>query len=370
MDVILVLQGGGSLGAYECGVYQALAPWLRTKDHKLSVVCGTSIGAMNASVIAARHGDPDQGVGALTKLWQSLSAGSVRLFPPLASLDAANAVWTSLLFGNPRMFRPTVPFWTFMPPVAWGPFSAFYDTTPIQDTLETFFSTLGPGHGAPRLMLTAVDLSTERVKVFDSFDTAITPRHVLASCSLPPTFPATELNGTSYWDGGLWSNTPIREALNAIQETPGSPGPEALTECLVFLVELLAPPKSDPGPMRGNWDVWARRDRIIFQDKSGYDTKAAGAFNAHIDFVLQARGLLDSIPESQQPVVKQLADHIDGEIKNLQGKRRFNLKIYRVAREGNAAEDVGREIDFSPERIDRLIQQGKRDAANVIKAIN
>ena len=238
------------------------------------------------------------------------------------------------------------------------------------ETLGAFFSTLGPGHTDPRLMLTAVDLSTERVQLFDSFDTAITPRHVLASCSLPPTFPATELNGTSYWDGGLWSNTPIRDALNAIQDKPGSPGPEALTECLVFLVELFVPPKTDPGPIKGNWDVWARRDRIIFQDKSGYDTKAAGAYNAHIDFVLQSGRLLDSIPESQQPAVKQLADHINGEIEKLQGKRRFNLKIYPVAREGNAADDVGREIDFSPDRIDRLIEQGKHDATNVIKAIN
>ena len=370
MDVILILQGGGSLGAYECGVYHALAPWLQTNGHKLSVVCGTSIGAMNATVIAARHRDPDQGVAALTGLWKSLSAGSVRLFPPVASLDAANAVWTSLLFGNPRMFRPTVPFWTFMPPVTWGPFLAFYDTTPIQETLAAFFSTLGPGHTDPRLMLTAVDLGTERVQLFDSYDTAITPHHVLASCSLPPTFPATELNGTSYWDGGLWSNTPIRDALNAIQEKPESPGPGALTECLVFLVELFAPPKTDPGPMRGNWDVWARRDRIIFQDKSGYDAKAAGTYNAHINFVLQARRLLDSVPESQQPAIKQLADHINGEVKKLQEKRRFNLKICSIAREGNAAEDVGREIDFSAERIDRLIEQGKHDAANAIKAIN
>jgi hypothetical protein len=160
------------------------------------------------------------------------------------------------------------------------------------------------------------------------------------------------------------------DSLNAIQDKPGSPGPETLTECLVFLVELFVPPKTDPGPIKENWDVWARRDRIIFQDKSGYDAKAADAYNVHINFVLQARRLLDSVPESQQPGVKQLADHINGEINELQGKRRFNLKIYTIAREGNAAEDVGQEIDFSPERIDRLIQQGKDDGANVIKAIN
>jgi len=370
MDVILVLQGGGSLGAYECGVYQTLAPWLRKNRHKLSVVCGTSIGAMNASVIAAHHSDRDEGAGALYELWQSLKAGSAYFFPPFEDLETANAVWTSLLLGNPRMFRPTVPFWNFMPPVAWAPFSAFYDTTPIQETLGRFFKTLGPGRGDPRLILTAVDLRTERVKVFDSYDTAITPRHVLASCSLPPTFPATELNGTSYWDGGLWSNTPIRDALNSIQENPGSPGPDACADCLVFLVELFAPPKTDPGPIKGNWDVWARRDRIIFQDKSEYDAKVAGVYNAHIDFVRKARRLLDAIPASQQLAVKQLADHINGELGKLQQKRRLNLKIYPIPRYGNAADDVGREIDFSSPRIDMLIEQGRSDSESVINSIN
>jgi predicted acylesterase/phospholipase RssA len=85
-------------------VYRALAPWMKTNGHKLSVVGGTSIGAINASVITARHGDPDHGVAALTGLWQSLSEGSALFLPPLESFKSVNAVWTSLLFGNPRMF--------------------------------------------------------------------------------------------------------------------------------------------------------------------------------------------------------------------------------------------------------------------------
>src|SRR5215467_8566102 len=114
MDVILILQGGGSLGAYECGVYRALAPWMQTNGHKLLVVGGTSIGAINASVITARHGDADHGVAALTGLWQSMSEESSLFLPPLESLKSVNAVWTSLLFGSPRMFQPILPFWTFM----------------------------------------------------------------------------------------------------------------------------------------------------------------------------------------------------------------------------------------------------------------
>ena len=365
MDVILVLQGGGSLGAYECGVYQVLAPWIHANGHKLLVVGGTSIGAINASVITARHGDADHGVAALTGLWKLLSEGSSLFLPTLESLKSVNAVWTSLLFGNPRMFQPILPFWTFMPPVTWAPFSAFYDTTPIQETLGKFFNKLGPGHIDPRLVLTAVDLSTDKVTTFDSFDSAITPRHVLASCSLPPCFPATELDGTSYWDGGLWSNTPIREVLNALQK-PKSPGPEPLSDCLVFLVELFAPPKTDPGPIRGNWDVWARRDQIIFQNKGEYDAKAARAYSAHIGFVQEARRLLNSVPSSQQVAVKALAEHVDEELRTLKTERRFRLNIQRIVRNSDATQDVSREIDFSPQRIEMLIKQGANDASKLL----
>src|SRR5689334_7979190 len=111
MDVILILQGGGSLGAYKCGVYRALAPWIEARGHRLVAVGGTSIGALNAGVITARHGDKDHGVAALTGLWRSLGETSFPFLPPFGSLKSINAVWTSLLFGNIRMFRPLVPFW-------------------------------------------------------------------------------------------------------------------------------------------------------------------------------------------------------------------------------------------------------------------
>jgi NTE family protein len=362
MDVMLILQGGGSLGAYECGVYRALAPWIKEKGHRLSVVAGTSIGAVNASVIASRYGDADHGVVALTGLWQSLSEASALFLPPLGSLAGVNAVWTSLLFGNPRMFQPIVPLWTLMPPVTWAPFTAFYDTTPVQKTLSKYFTTLGPHHADPRLMLTAVDLRTDKVTTFDSVETAITPRHVLASCSLPPFFPATELDGRSYWDGGLWSNTPMREVLNALQNKPESQGPAPLSECLVVLVELFAPPNKNPGPIRANWDVWARRDQIIFQNKSEYDFKAASAYNAHIDFVLEARRLLNFVPPSEQVALKEVAACVDEELAKLKDSRRFRLNIQRIVHENDATGDVSREIDFSPQRIEALIKQGEDNA--------
>src|SRR5438094_3747503 len=105
METILIFQGGGSLGAYECGVYQSLAPWLRSNGHRLSVVAGTSIGAINASIIAASYNSADHGAGALQNFWDSLSVPSAR-FPLLGRQNPSwSAVWTSLLFGNPQLFR-------------------------------------------------------------------------------------------------------------------------------------------------------------------------------------------------------------------------------------------------------------------------
>jgi predicted acylesterase/phospholipase RssA len=83
-------------------VYAALAPWLRARGHRLALVCGTSIGAINASIIAVHHGDTDQGVAALSDFWRSLEQNPFPFLPPLANLRSVNAIWTSLLFGNPR----------------------------------------------------------------------------------------------------------------------------------------------------------------------------------------------------------------------------------------------------------------------------
>jgi NTE family protein len=280
MDAILAFQGGGSLGAYECGAYQALAPWLRANGHRLAVVSGTSIGAINASIIAARHGDPDQGVGALEAFWFAIANRSLPFFPPLGELTNWNAVWTSLLFGNPRLFNPSLPFWPLLAPIVWAP---FHSMTPRQwrRRFGNAFQSHGPQRSDPRLIVTAVDLKQIRSVAFDSWETRITPQHVVACCSLPPSFPATPPDGSQYWDGGLWSNTPLRDVLNCLQK-PRAPAPADATECIVFIVDLFGPADAAAPMISTNWDVWALRDRVLFKDKAEYDEKAATRMNDHI----------------------------------------------------------------------------------------
>src|SRR5262249_29880427 len=91
---------------------------------------------------------------------------------------------------------------------------------------------------------------------FDSWDVAIAPRHVLASARLPQSVAGPALDGRRFWDGGLWSNPPLREALNCLQKR-GSPGPKAMTDCLVFVIDLFAPAQDYTAVITGSWDVWA-----------------------------------------------------------------------------------------------------------------
>jgi Patatin-like phospholipase len=333
------------------------------------VVAGTSIGAINASIITERYRDADHGAKALEDFWQSLSVQSFQ-FPLLAGgIPSWNAVWTSLLFGNSRLFQPTVPFWTFMAPVTWALFTNFYDTAPMERTLAGYFHAIGPKQAQPRLIITAVDLQTIRSVAFDSWDIAVTPRHVVATCSLPPSFPATRLGGHRYWDGGLWSNTPLPEVLNCLQK-PGSPGPEAMADCLVFMVDLFTSENRSSAELRGNWDVWALRDRVIFQDKALYDEHAAGWVNECIELVQQMRGVLQSLSSDQRKLVPGLEKLVDEYYSDLREEKRLRLDIHRIARSNVEADEISREIDFSPQRIDSLINEGRSDTSRILAEID
>ena len=141
-SAILVLQGGGALGAYECGAYKALVPHLKEHDQDLKIVAGTSIGALNASIIALNYGKEDYGAGTLESIWKRDLAVTSLAFPypvPVTEeLQRWNAVWTTLLNGHPRLFTPRLPGWQFLPSIFWSHLTHFYDTQAMEqkDTLR------------------------------------------------------------------------------------------------------------------------------------------------------------------------------------------------------------------------------------------
>jgi len=190
-----------------------------------------------------------------------------------------------------------------------------------------------------------------------------------ASCSLPPSFPATQIDGHSYWYGGLWSNTPLCEVLNCLQKNPGSHTPKPMTRCLVFIVDLFAPGGDSPAVIRGNWDVWALRDRVLFQDKVWYDERS-GKVNKTIRVLRRLRRLLRSLPPDQQKLTAELDEYVKRKYEEMSHDRRLRLQIHKFVRLHPESDEVSREIDFSPERINALIHQGRTEASSILAAID
>ena len=215
--VALILQGGGALGAYQAGVYQALAEANLHPDW----VAGISIGAVNAALIAGNP--PEKRVQQLRAFWETVSTPPFGL-PTIPGLDihgeymhaAVNQMRSMgiLLGGAPGFFTPRMP-----PPFLHPPGSAaavsFYDVAPLKATLERLVDFDLINAGAMRFSVGAVNVRTGNFVYFDSTTHQIGPAHVMASGSLPPGFPATEIEGEHYWDGGLVSNTPLEWVLDS-----------------------------------------------------------------------------------------------------------------------------------------------------------
>jgi len=205
----LVLQGGGALGSYQAGVYEALA----ASDYAPDWVAGISIGAINAAIIAGNA--PDMRVPRLRQFWESVTAPTA-WWP--AGLGGALAGWqrragglVALFCGQPGFFAPRGMHEWFSA----GNCTSYYVTTDLRQTLERLvdFDRINHANGV-RLSVGAVNVRTGRFAYFDSAEITIRPEHVMASGALPPGFPPIEVDGEFYWDGGLVSNTPLQYVLD------------------------------------------------------------------------------------------------------------------------------------------------------------
>lgn len=215
-QTILVLQGGGALGAYQAGAFDALA----RHDMQPDWVAGISIGAINAALIC---GNP-----AATRLerlhdfWTTVTSGlslSPLTFGPISRAwygeMAAAAVMAT---GVPGFFRPRMAaaFAPFLPDPALG----IYDTAPLRKTLLDLVDFDYLNDAGPRLSVGAVDVETANFVYFDSRTTPIGPEHIMASGALPPGFPPVKIEGRFYWDGGLVSNTPLQFVMDNLGSDP------------------------------------------------------------------------------------------------------------------------------------------------------
>jgi NTE family protein len=268
---VLVLQGGGALGAYQAGVYEALAE----RDIAPEWVAGVSIGAVNAALIAGNP--PDRRVARLREFWESVSSQLLLPLPPapwaddLRGLFNASSAAQVAMFGAPGFFSPRFPPAPLQPVGTAGALS-WYDTTPLIATLQRLVDfDLINAQAAPgkvRLSVGAVDVATGNSVYFDSADPTCTmpilAPHVLASGSLPPGFAPTMIDGRSYWDGGLVSNTPLQYVIDQ----------PSVDDLLVFQVDLF----SARGPLPRNLeDVAERAKDIQFASRTRMNTDLVAA---------------------------------------------------------------------------------------------
>jgi NTE family protein len=199
----LVLQGGGALGSYQAGVYEALAASEYTPDW----VAGISIGAINAAIIAGNA--PKDRVQRLRSFWEEITAPT-KLWPQTTGALAAWQRWTSALmaisFGQPGFFNPSLQAWSQPDKRV-----SYYSTSALKATLERLvdFDRIN-AESEMRLSVGAVNVETGDFTYFDSSKMTIRVEHVMASGALPPGFPPIEIDGAQYWDGGLFSNTPLQ----------------------------------------------------------------------------------------------------------------------------------------------------------------
>jgi NTE family protein len=289
---ILVLQGGGALGAYQAGAFEALS----AQGYEPQWLAGISIGAINAALIAGNP--PERRLERLREFWRTVTSGPAPFVwdadGPFRAYVNAGAAAMAALVGAPGLYAPRLPPSIF--PSGRGPRAlGWYDTEPLRRTLDALVDFDELNSGRTRLSVGAVNVRTGNFAYFDTATERLDARHIMASGALPPGFPPVEIDGEYYWDGGLVSNTPLQYVLDQRQgQRPR----------LVFQVDLF--------PARGELptdlsDMHAREKDIRYSSRTRLNTDQELEWQA---FTQAAGRLLSRLPPelADDPDARRLAD--------------------------------------------------------------
>ena len=248
-QIVLVLQGGGALGSYQAGVYEALHEAGLEPDW----IIGTSIGAINASLIAGN--DPENRVARLREFWHRVELRPFSSFPGmLPSMSDALSYWSAITNGIPGFFRlnPLAQLGANYP---LGPDRAgYYSTAPLKETLLDLVDFSLVNQCSPRLTVGAAHVRTSQMRYFDSRDAELGVEHVMASGALPPAFPPVRIENELYWDGGILSNTPTEAVFD---DNPRK-------NSVIFAVHMWNPTGAEPATMA---DVFTRQKDIQYSSR-------------------------------------------------------------------------------------------------------
>ncbi|MBT0667856.1 patatin-like phospholipase family protein [Novosphingobium profundi] len=331
----LVLQGGGALGAYQAGVYEALA----CEDMRPDWISGISIGAINAALIA---GNPvGKRVEALRTFWQRVSSEMLyRLDEPIGFARRAfneTAALFATTVGIPGFFHPRFPVPLPEWPAEFGALS-YYDTAPLRATLLELVDFDRINAGKTRLSVGAVNVRTGNFAYFDNFERLIGPEHIMASGALPPGFPPVEIDGEWYWDGGLVSNTPLQYVLDN--------RPPCAME--VFQIDLFSARGDLPRTMA---DVAQREKDIRFSSRTRQGTDMSRRLQALRAAAHRLAGRLPAELREDPDLARLLSCRPEGPV-----------AVMHLINRPRGYETNSKDYEFSRMTVEEHWQAGKADA--------
>jgi NTE family protein len=337
-QVVLVLQGGGALGAYQVGVYQAM--------HEAGIepawVIGTSIGAINACLIAGNR--PERRIERLNAFWsqmeESVAGTELMDWFGLGSVAANMATMTR---GIPNFFKPNLYALRGSTALLGVESASYYSTAPLRDTLQSLvdFDYLSECH--TRMTVGAVNVCSGKMHYFDTRSEPLSADHVMASGALPPAFGAVRIGGEPYWDGGIYSNTPIEAVLDD----------KPRRDSVIFAVNVWHQTGPEPESI---WQVMSRQKDIQFASRA--DSHIARQKQIHrLRHVI--RELCQHMPQAvrEDPKIKDLASLGCGTTMHV-------LHLVAPRLEG---EDHTKDIDFTPLGVRARRQAGYTDTMRMIE---
>ncbi len=336
-QIVLVLQGGGALGAYHAGVYHAL------HEHGVEPdwIIGTSIGAINASLIA---GNPrDRRLDALKAFWQRMAYKPPFAVPAWTGLPDTLAYWQTLLRGIPDFFKPNPGAFLGTHVPLGADHAGFYSTQPLEQTLLELVDFDLLNACKPRLTVGAAHVRTSVMKYFDSRDGAIGVKHILASGALPPAFPAVRIDGELYWDGGILSNTPT-EAI--FDDNPRR-------NSLIFAAHLWNPVGGEP---RTIWEVLNRHKDI--QYSSRVSTHVARQRQMHrLRHIINDLARLLPEDARKRPEIRELTAY----------GCPTTMHVVRLLAPQIENENHTKDVDFSPSSLRQRWESGYANTARALE---
>jgi len=336
-QIVLVSQGGGALGSYQIGVYEAM--------HEAGIepdwVIGTSIGAINAALICGNR--PADRLARLRAFWKTVEVGGQAGFPLWPAMDASTINMNTMLQGVPGFFKPRLASFANARQAVGVEEAGYYTTAPLRETLSALVDFDYLATRPTRLTVGAVNVRTGKMRYFDSKKDKVGLDEIMASGAIPPAFPAVRIDGEAYWDGGIYSNTPIEAVLD---DNPRR-------DSVIFAVNVWQQQGGEPASI---WEVMGRQKDIQFGSRD----------ESHIERQRQSHRL--------RHIIRELAKHLPVDKCAEQAVKELTawgcgttMHIAMLDAPQIAGEDHMKDIDFTAAGVEARRSAGYADGVEMLK---